>query len=400
MLETKSKQLEGNKVELTVVLSAEEVDKEVKAAYKQAGKQRIPGFRPGKAPRKVLDNHFGGPEYFLANATDELVRDTAPLAVDAENLIALGSPDFKEFDLVKEGEAFEYGFTLEVTPQLELSSYDPIQIELPSAEPTPQELQIQLDSLLDYYATEDEEGNRVPPELTDAWVKEVLEFESVDELNTRITDSIREQKEIDLPSLREFRSSTEIAKRLVGDIPESMVKQTEQDNYKDLFQSLQSQRVTLDTYLEANQLTPESFRDSMHEQARQSAAIALALDALGRNLGLTASDDEVKDEFLNSGAKDPESLFERWKENGRLSEIRQGLVRVKAAKHVYDTAEVFEPGTLKPSDETPAKKTTKKAGEKNEPAAEKKGASDAEEQSGSKAAKKPSKTKTAKKDSK
>jgi trigger factor len=222
-------------------------------------------------------------------------------------------------------------------------------------------MQYQIDALREYYVVEGEDGERQLPEMTDAWVKETLEFENIDEFKTRVHDSILEQKEQELPSLREFRSSTEIAKRLVGDVPESIVQRTEQDNYKDLFQSLQAQRVTLDTYLEANQLTPESFRDSMHEQAHTSAAIALALDALARHLGLQASDDEVKEEFVKSGAKDPERLFKNWQSNGRLSEVRQGLIRIKAAKHLYDTAEIFEPGTLTIKEDKPKKKSSKKA---------------------------------------
>jgi FKBP-type peptidyl-prolyl cis-trans isomerase (trigger factor) len=333
------------------MLDVAEVNREVDLAYKAAGKSRIPGFRPGKAPRSVLENHFGGKDYFLAQATDELVRNSAPLAVDVEGLVALSSPEFGDFDLAQEGQPFEYTFTLEITPQLELSSYDPIQIELPSAEPTDDEVQERLDSLLEYYVVEDEDGNRSLPELTDAWVKQTLEFDNVEEFKSRLVESIREQKSEDLPALRELRSSQAIAKRLVGAPPESMIKQTEQDNYKDLFQSLQNQRVTLDNYLAASGLSPESFRESMHEQARQSAAMALALDALGRHLGLSASDDEIHEEFVRSGAKDPDALLERWRANGRLSEIRQGLIRIKAAKHAYDTAEVFEPGSLETTDE-------------------------------------------------
>ena len=82
ILETTTKELEGNKLELTVTLTTDEVQQEIDAAYKQAGKNRIPGFRPGKAPRKILENHFGGKEYFLAKATDELIRIYSPVAPD------------------------------------------------------------------------------------------------------------------------------------------------------------------------------------------------------------------------------------------------------------------------------------------------------------------------------
>ena len=394
-METKSKKLDDGKVEITVVLSAEEVQKEFDAAYKQASKNRIPGFRPGKAPRKVLENVFGGKEYFQAVATDELVRAYSPLAPDELNLIALKTPEFSDSGMATEGESFTYVMTIEVAPEFELSSYDPVQIELPSAEPTDEEMQAQIDALLSYNITTDEDGKEIVPELTDAWVKEAMEFENVDEFKERLAESIRAQKSQDLPMVKEVRTTTELASRLVGEVPEDLIRQTEQDNYRDLFQSLQQQHMTLDTYLESYGYTPETFRDSMHEQAKSGATMGLALDALARHLKLEATEDDIIAEFENSGAKDAKALYENWRKNGRLSEIRQGILRMKAALKLDETAEIFEPGTLtkdeKPAkktrktaasktkaDETeatekkPARKTTKKTAEKDDAAAEKK----------------------------
>ena len=463
-METKVKQLEESVVELTVKLGADEVDKQVNNAYRQAGKARIPGFRAGKAPRKVLENNFGGKEYFLANATEELVRATAPRAIDGEGLVALKEPEFKEFDLVAEGQEFSYSFTLKITPRLELSSYDPVKIELPSAEPTEDEIQERINSLREYYVEYEEVADRgvqdgdslviqvgdpvkdvsdseddadgqadsnaedsanemtydmgsasMPvqfdeglkgmtvgqtkdievtfeaapgaaaaatptsfkvtvkairvknlPELTDAWVKDTIEYDGIAELRSRITESIKESKEADLPPLREVLASQKLALRLQGEPPEEMVKQTEQNNYQDFFRSLQENRTTFDQYLSSRGLTSEKFREQMHAQAVNNATIALALDAYARNLALTASDEEVFDEFKRSGVENPRKLFEDWREKGRLSEIREGLLRMKAARHLYDTAEVFEPGTLVEDQPQEAKKAleTKKPASK------------------------------------
>jgi FKBP-type peptidyl-prolyl cis-trans isomerase (trigger factor) len=385
-LETSSKKLDDNKREITVTLTADEVQQEINAAYKTAGKNRIPGFRPGKAPRNVLENHYGGKEYFLMHATEELVRTNTPLAIDELNLVALASADYDEFDLVKEGEAFTFSFSVEVTPEFELSSYEPIQVEIPSAEPTDEEMQSQIDALLSYGTTLDEEGNEIKPELTDAWVKEILEFPSVDEFKARISESIRFQKEQNLAELRDIRSSLELAERLVGEVPEALVRQTEQDNYRDLFNSLQRQHLTLDAYLENYGYTPETFRESMHVQAKNSAAIALALDAWARHNNLTATDEEIVEEFENSGAKDPKKLYEDWRENGRLSEIRQGITRMKASELMNEGVQVFEPGTLTP--QTPENKDEKKPAKKkaaSSSAADKKSAAAKDKPAASKA---------------
>lgn len=162
-LKTTVKRLEDNKAKLTVKIPAAEVDKRVKDVYKEVGKKnRIPGFRPGKAPRNVMDSAFGGKDYFLTQATDGIINELYPLAVDSENLIALGDPEFEKVDLITEGKDYSFGFTIVVKPELELSTYDPIEIELPSEQPTEEEIDRQIDSLREYYVTyEDVTGRTV-----------------------------------------------------------------------------------------------------------------------------------------------------------------------------------------------------------------------------------------------
>ncbi len=97
-LETTAERLEGNLVRLTVTTPAADVDAAIEKAYREvAGKLRIPGFRPGKAPRAIIDSHVG-PEAVLAEAQEDLVDATYPLAIDDEGLRPIESPDMGELD--------------------------------------------------------------------------------------------------------------------------------------------------------------------------------------------------------------------------------------------------------------------------------------------------------------
>jgi trigger factor len=457
-LETSSKRNDENKIELTVELSADEVKKGIDAAYKEAGKVRIPGFRPGKAPRLVLENHYGGKGYFQAQATDELVKSTFPLAIDGEGFVPLDNPDFEELELVEEGADYSYKLIFTVRPELELSSADPVQIELPSEEPTAEEIDAQVDTKLDYYVdfedvtgraskkgdvlylemvvrdgderVEELSGDNLPyelgsggmpesfekhllklkidekrefdfsfsedgtedgdiktlhaevtlhqlkvknkPELTDAWVKEKIEFDSVDEFKARIAESIRQQKSADLPSLKERLVAEELASRLVGEPTDLLVTQTEQGIYRDFFNTLQRQNMNFDAFLASANITADQFRDDIKKQATEAATQALALDALARSQGFEITEEELREEFVGSGAPDPDALYKDWADNGRLSEIREGLLRMKAARHLNDTAEVFEPGKKPAAKKTAAKKApAKKAAEAQDAKAEK-----------------------------
>ncbi len=445
-LDTEVNKLEDNKAEVKVTIPAEEVTKSIAAAYKKAGKVRIPGFRPGKAPRRILENHYGGKEYFLAEATEEAVNTWFPLALDAENLIPLKKAEFSLDETVQEGEPYTFTGTIIVKPELELSSYEPVQVELPSDKVTEEEIDRQVESLREYYVTYDEVEGRVVkdgdtvvldlettlngepiegltssgqqyevgsktmpdefdknilgmelgqekefdfgfdedplevmgegdkmhvkatvtsirtkalPELTDAWVKATLDYEGVEDLREKISDSIQVQKSQQLPELKEVVCQHELVSRLVGEPPLEMVRIAEQGIYRDFFNMLQKRNMTFDQYLVNSDITPEEFQKDTQAQAFESSAASLALDALARNLGFTVSEEEVIAEFERSGATDPTKLYAEWKEGGRLPEIREGLLRVKAAQHLNDTAEVFDIGE-KPEPKK-AKKTKAKA---------------------------------------
>ena len=62
-----------------------------------AEKVKIPGFRPGKAPRPMIDTMVGR-EYVLQQATEELVEGSYPRALDIEELRPIESPEMDELD--------------------------------------------------------------------------------------------------------------------------------------------------------------------------------------------------------------------------------------------------------------------------------------------------------------
>lgn len=153
-MKTTVEALEDNKVKLTVVIDAKEVDDRIKKTYNDfAYKYNFPGFRRGKAPRPIIDSALGA-EAVPATVTDAVYNETYPLAVDENNLYPVAQPEFEDQDtLVQGGKEFTYTATLEVKPEFELTSYDPVEIEMPGEEATEEEIQQQIDQLRDYYVT-------------------------------------------------------------------------------------------------------------------------------------------------------------------------------------------------------------------------------------------------------
>lgn len=143
--------LEDNKVKAIVVVDKGIVKNKVGSIYKDfAKKYNFPGFRKGKAPRPVIDNAFGK-EAILAQATEEIVNEVYPQVIEQERIFPVGSPDFNDPGLANEGEDFKFEFTQSVKPIYKLSSYDPIEIEVPSADVTETEVEDQIKDIAERY---------------------------------------------------------------------------------------------------------------------------------------------------------------------------------------------------------------------------------------------------------
>lgn len=153
MLTTSVERLEGVTVKLTVTVPAADVDAAIDATYKRMGKKyRFPGFRPGKAPRPILDQQLGR-EYILAEATEELVNGTYSKALDQESLRPIESPELEELDTVVSGEDFTYAAEIDVRPELAISGTEGLTVALPDREPTDAEIDLWVEDARERFAS-------------------------------------------------------------------------------------------------------------------------------------------------------------------------------------------------------------------------------------------------------
>lgn len=150
-METKVESLEGNKVKVTVTVDAADIDGRIKKTYKDfARKYNFPGFRKGKAPRPVIDNALGA-EAVVGTVTEELLNGTWTAAIDEAKPRPGGRPGHGDQRDREAGEPYEYSFTIELRPEVELTSYEPVAIEMPFAEATDAEIDEQVEAMAEHY---------------------------------------------------------------------------------------------------------------------------------------------------------------------------------------------------------------------------------------------------------
>lgn len=419
---------EDGKTQVAIELTEQEVKKHIDSFFKDLAKNRIPGFRPGKAPRKVLEQNFGGHEAIYAEITSDMVNEVLPLALDSKDVIFIDDPKLvdEKAKSVEDGKSYTFEVYGEVAPKLTLTSVEPVEIEMPPATATDEEIEAQLESLRDYYYEFEEvdraaeEGDYVmmsidakadgvavdalnspsrlvelgsdalPKELTDQVIGmkkddtkefdfEVAEddeqladfkgktihaqvtvskvqtkelptldeefakrigFDTLEQTREEIAKQINSQRERQLPELKERRCVEALAKRIEGEIPESYINYSRDEVLREFFNNLQSAGITFDQFLAQRGISADEFRADLDDEAKENAEQSLALDALFEARGMELTDADIDEQF--QVVDDPAAARKSWEESGRMSLLREGIRRSKAAQWLIDNAIVTE----------------------------------------------------------
>jgi len=142
--------VEGNKVKISVTIEAEEFEPSIDAAWKAIAKEvRIPGFRPGKVPRKVLESRVE-PAYARSEAINKAVPEFYFKAIRDNDVDAIAQPDLEVTGGEEEGD-ITFDAVVEVRPEIELSGYQGLSITIPSPHAVDDDIADQVDRLRGQY---------------------------------------------------------------------------------------------------------------------------------------------------------------------------------------------------------------------------------------------------------
>lgn len=106
---------------LRIEMPAERVKKELNAVYGGLQKRvKVPGFRQGKVPRSILENHYR--HSVEQEVLQKLIPEALSEAMRQENLEAVGEPQIDQVDLGKD-RPFQFVVTTQIIPEIQLSDY-------------------------------------------------------------------------------------------------------------------------------------------------------------------------------------------------------------------------------------------------------------------------------------
>jgi trigger factor len=143
--------VDENKVKLSIDVDEDEFDAAVDAAFKRIAREvRIPGFRPGKAPRKLLEAQFGH-QVGREEALRESLPDYYARAVVEHDIDVIASPEI-EITGGQESGPVSFDATVEIRPTVNAAGYNGLRVEIPSPEVTDDEIDEQLDRMRAQFA--------------------------------------------------------------------------------------------------------------------------------------------------------------------------------------------------------------------------------------------------------
>ena len=151
-METTVEPQEGNKVKLSVEISEAEFEPAIDAAFRKIAQEvRLPGFRPGKVPRKILEQRIG-----KEAARQQALQDSLPefyaKALVENDVDAIAAPELEVVSGEEQG-PITFSAAVEVRPKIRVPGYQGLQVTVDSPEVSDAERDAQIDRLRNSFAS-------------------------------------------------------------------------------------------------------------------------------------------------------------------------------------------------------------------------------------------------------
>jgi len=417
-----------NKVRLHVTVPAAEFETAINAAFRKLAREvKIPGFRPGKAPRRLLEARFG-PEIAREQALKDAVPDYYMDAVIAEGLDTIATPEIQITAGEDDGDV-EFDAVVELRPVVTLSGYDGLRVEVETPTIGDDRIDAQVENLRERFADLAESstplidgdyasidisgsvnGEAVPeltatdflyevgadmivqaldvelrgkkpgdilefsdtlperfgdaagqtvsfrvlvketkrkvlPELTDDWVSEVSEFDTLDALRGDMRNRLELVGKVQAQMALRDRVLETLAELVDIEAPETLVREEMERRLHDFAHRLEQQGATISQYLVATGQEQDAFVAELREGSIQGVKADLGLRAVVAQESLEATADELDAEIERLATRmeeKPAKVRKDLERRGVLEAVRSDIVRGKALQFLVDHADVVD----------------------------------------------------------
>ncbi len=193
---------------------------------------------------------------------------------------------------------------------------------------------------VDFAVTVHEVKERILPDLTDEWVDENTEFETVDELRAALYERLADAKlravtrEYSEKALSTLRDQVEI------EVPEGLVRAEMDRHLHDFLHRLEEAELELQDYFEASGVTQDAFLADLRSQAELSIRNRLVLDAIIEAEEITVDEDDMSNALQSMAARseDPAAYIRAFAQSGQELALASDILRNRALDAILSNA--------------------------------------------------------------
>lgn len=193
---------------------------------------------------------------------------------------------------------------------------------------------------VEYRITVHEVKERILPELTDEWVEENTEFDTVSELTATLAERLTDAKlravsrEFSEKALATLRDQVDV------DLPEGLVRAEMDRHLHNFVHRLEEAEVDLDDYFRASGVSQEQLVADLRDQAELSLRNRLVLEAVGEAEGITIGPEEVSAavQAMAAQTEDPGGYVQAFQESGQELALASDILRNRAMDAILSNA--------------------------------------------------------------
>ena len=152
---------------------------------------------------------------------------------------------------------------------------------------------VSIDFAIKVHAVKEE----VLPELTDEWVEENTEHDSVENLRSETSQRMKMMRIFQANAAMRENTATALAELVEDSIPDSMVNGEMSEQLQQLAMRLQGQGMNLETWMQMTGQDPETFTEELRDAAERSAKVDLALRYVATNEAIEVDEDDLDEEL-------------------------------------------------------------------------------------------------------
>jgi len=201
------------------------------------------------------------------------------------------------------------------------------------------------DEPVSYEVTIKELKERVLPEVTDEWVAEATEFETIVAFRDDIIDRLTKVRRTQASMAVQSGIGDKLAELVTDDVPEPLAGGEMRARLEDMVRRLSQQGITLEQYLQVTGTDAQAFTQDLRETAVQSCKVDLALRAIARAENLEPSEEDLDEEFAKMSAQldmDVETIRERITDNDQMLAVKADLGNRAALRWLTDSVAIVD----------------------------------------------------------